>query len=125
MNNQKIKTFRFSDAAVCLGLLAFAILLFILGNFGGDGKYFTLSCDGKETVYRLDKVQSIELSSNGVALTVACDGKEVWVESSSCPDKCCVNKGKISKAKQIIACAPARVSVSIIGEDGEHDAFTN
>ncbi len=125
MNVKKIKTFRFFDALICVFVLISALLLFFFGNLGDEGKYFEVNCDGKKTSYRLDKVQSLEFSSNGMTLTVVSDGKEVWVESADCPDKCCVNKGRISRESQIIACAPAKFSVSISGEGELYDAFTH
>ncbi len=124
MDIKKIKAFRFFDALVCVILIISALFIFFFGNFGEMGAYFTVNCDGIEKSYRLDNAQNFEFSSNGVNLTVVCDGNEVWVESSDCPDKCCVNKGKISKSSQIIVCAPAKFSVSINGEDS-YDAKTD
>ncbi len=125
MDIKKIKAFRFFDAVVIIGVLALAVLLLVFGNIGGEGEYFTVKCNGKETVYRLDKAQNIEISSNGVTLNIACDGKSVRVKGSNCPDKCCVNTGEISRSNQMIVCAPARLSVRVNGEGEGYDAFTN
>lgn len=54
-----------------------------------------------------DKV--ITLPQNTVVIK---DGK-VYVESSLCPDKVCINKGKISKKGETIICLPAKTVLEV------------
>ena len=54
----------------------------------------------------------------GVVLCVSPTG--VWFKDSDCPDKLCVNTGKLTYAGQSAVCLPARVSVSLeAGDEGE------
>ena len=54
----------------------------------------------------------------GVVLCVSPTG--VWFKDSDCPDKLCVNTGKLTYAGQSAVCLPARVSVSLeAGDKGE------
>ena len=45
----------------------------------------------------------------------------VWMEEADCPDKLCVNQGRISKAGQTIICLPNRIMVTIIGGTAQYD----
>ena len=48
-----------------------------------------------------------------------------WMEEADCPDKICVASGKISKVGQTVVCAPAMISLRIVGGNGgELDAVT-
>ena len=52
---------------------------------------------------------------NNITLVVIVDNNSVYVESSECPDKICVNKGKISKENETIVCLPARTIIEVKG----------
>lgn len=53
---------------------------------------------------------------NGIRLSVVVENGSVYVEHSDCPDKICVNKGKISDAGDTIVCLPARTVVEVVRE---------
>lgn len=53
---------------------------------------------------------------------VRVENGEVFVAKSDCPDRVCVNTGRISRAGEAIICVPNRVSIKIIGE-GKVDAI--
>ena len=42
---------------------------------------------------------------------------KIWVEDASCPDKVCVNTGKISKVFQSIVCLPNKTVIYIEGTE--------
>ena len=46
---------------------------------------------------------------------------EAWVEEADCPDKLCVNMGKISRVGQSVVCLPHEVVVEIVGEKNTAD----
>ena len=58
----------------------------------------------------------------GFSLTVIVEKGQVRVEDSTCPDLICQNHAPISRAGEQIVCLPARVVVSITGEELEADA---
>ncbi len=120
---QKIKTFRVFDIFLCLAVLFLAVIIFIISFRAEKAEYFIVSCDGEEQRYRMDKAEEYEFISNGIHVKVVSDGETVRVTSSECPDKICVNTGKISRKGQMIVCSPAHFSVRIEGE-GEADGVT-
>ena len=58
-------------------------------------------------------------------LTVMYDKTKAWVAASPCPEKLCVQQGKISKPGQTIACLPEKVLLTITtpGKEADHDAI--
>ena len=68
---------------------------------------YSLSVDGE---YPLNGGTNILKIQNG----------EAFLEDANCPDKLCVNQGKISKSGQTITCLPNKLTVTIYGEsDGD------
>lgn len=53
------------------------------------------------------------------------DSNKAWIKSSPCPEKLCIQQGKISKAGQTIACLPEKVLLTITtpGKEAEQDAI--
>ena len=52
------------------------------------------------------------------------DGSAYFTEAS-CPDKLCINQGRISRVGQELVCLPNRIIIKIGGkDDGEYDAVT-
>lgn len=46
---------------------------------------------------------------------------EVWMVEADCPGGVCIRAGKISRSGQALVCLPHRISVLLVGEDGEVD----
>ena len=70
-----------------------------------------------KTVLRLalDKNTREEIEGeNGIRLVVVVEGGSVYVERSECPDKICVNKGRISASGDTIVCLPARTVIEVV-----------
>ena len=114
---------------VCLNdFLAVAAVLIIAGatflapiftNRSAD--YVKITTNNGEELVSLDKNSEYAFNSNDYSITVKVENREVFVVQSSCPDKVCINSGKISRGGEIIICAPAFVSIEIIGESGDVD----
>ena len=108
----------FAVAAVLI--LAFAIFLApMLANRSAD--YVKITADSGEQIFLLSKNSEYVVTSNGYSVTVRVQDREVWVEQATCADKVCVNSGKISHGGQVIVCAPALISIEMIGEKGDVD----
>lgn len=85
----------------------------------GNGKTARISINGN-TAYtlNLDKAQKLEIQGeNGITLEVECSNGQVRVISSECPDKICVKKGFISMTDENIVCLPAKVIITIDGDE--------
>ena len=75
-----------------------------------DKRVKTISLDGKE-----EKSFSIQELPH-IVFTVHTD-KTISFTESDCPDKVCVNTGRIGKPGQIAACVPNRVYVKIVSSE--------
>lgn len=118
----KIKTrFCLADLLVCLLVILSSAIPFIVRAASADrpGDTAIVSADGKETSYRLDEDREITLVSNGTEMTIVIEGGKIYVSESGCPDRVCVNTGKIDRPGQTIVCVPAKVMVTIPGGGDE------
>ncbi|MBQ7293418.1 MAG: NusG domain II-containing protein [Clostridia bacterium] len=98
-------------------VLLLAVVLFFLSLlFGENSDYVRITTEKSKQVYSLSENKEYTIDSNGHSLTVKIVDREVFVSSSTCADKVCVNSGKISHGGEIIVCAPALVSIELIGE---------
>lgn len=55
---------------------------------------------------------SVEMSTGSYNTIHIEDGK-VWIHDATCPDKICLNQGKISNDGELIVCLPNRLMVQI------------
>ncbi len=71
-----------------------------------------------EVVRTLDLSKDTKITvqgKNNITLVVIVSNGSVYVESSECPDKICVNKGRISNEYETIVCLPAQTIVEVRG----------
>ena len=71
-----------------------------------------------EVVQTLDLSKNTKITvqgKNNITLVIIIHNNSVYVESSECPDKICVNKGRISKEYETIVCLPARTIIEVKG----------
>lgn len=116
-NNVCLNDFLAVAAVLILALAVFLAPVFT--SRGGD--YVKISSDSGEQIHSLSDNFDYTVISNGHSVTVRVENGEVSVFDSTCPDKVCVNSGKISRGGEVIICAPALVSVEIVGEKGDVD----
>ena len=120
MKGEKVRLFKPFDILIFLLIAAAAVILPLTALSDADAEIFTVSVNGEERDYSLKNDTSFTVESEGHVLTVVCKDGQVFVESSDCTDQVCVGSGVISKPSEIIVCAPAKVSIEIIGE-GDYD----
>ncbi len=118
------KLFKKADILIFLFVILLATFLLLSSIGGDDGVQLCVTVDGKSQTYSLSDDFIKEFSGNGITLTLTVKNGEAYVSHSECKDKICQRSGKISKAGQIIVCAPANISIKIIGSGGEFDALT-
>lgn len=83
------------------------------------GKTARISINGN-TAYtlNLNEVQRLEIQGeNNITLEIECGNGQIRVISSECPDKICVKKGFISMTDENIVCLPAKVIITIDGDE--------
>ncbi len=120
MDKTKIKQHR-NDIILVAVIFTLAIIGFVIFRMSmTDGKYVSVSIDGKEKYrYSLDKdiEKIIATGENGQNTNVlVIKNGTVDVKSASCPDKICVGHREISKSGETIVCLPHKVVISITDE---------
>lgn len=122
LNRRQMK----NDIVLGIGLLATALCLwlfmqFVMGKSGSFDLIVFISIDGKEYgEYPLNSGKPMEISLDNHNIIKIEDGV-VWMEEADCPDKLCINQGRISNAGQTIICLPNRVMVTIKGDKNQYD----
>ena len=89
--------------------------IFLQENVTITGNVAEIRVDN-EVVQTLDLNKNTRLTvqgKNNITLIVIVDSNSIYVESSECPDKICVNKGRISKEYETIVCLPAKTIIEI------------
>ena len=103
-------------------VLVAAAVLFVLPFFSEhDGEILVVTTPAGSTEYRLSEDREIVLTSRDVTLTVCISDGEAYVVESNCRDGVCKNSGRISRAGETILCAPAGVTLTVRGGDGDVD----
>ncbi len=117
---QKKKLWR--DIVLIVALLAIVLtVLFVVTLTRKEGGYVEVVIDGElyET-YPLDIPR--EVSLNGGTNLLVIEGGVAYLSYANCPDRTCVNTGKISYNGQSIVCLPNRITIRVIsGESGGVD----
>ena len=102
------------DAILALALLVVGLSALLIIRSSSDlGASVSVRVSGEEVAsYPLDVDGAYEL--NGGTNILVIEGGEAYVSSASCPDKICVNYGKISRTGESIICRPNDLIVLII-----------
>lgn len=46
---------------------------------------------------------------------------QIWIHEASCPDKICIQQGKISRNGEMIVCIPNRMFIKIVDDNDESE----
>lgn len=100
---------------ILLAGLAYLYTL-IIGN--AKGSRVVVNVEGQEYgTFPLNENKEIDVKiKDGYNIIIIRDGK-VSIKDADCPDKYCVNQGKINKSGESIICLPHKMSVSISASD--------
>ena len=105
-------------APLCLAIVIAGCLVWIAlqNSCGKDGNAAEVRVSDRVILrLPLDRETKKEINgANGIRLTVVTHEGGVYVESSGCPDKICVNKGKITSVGDTIVCLPARTVIEVV-----------
>ena len=102
-------------------LLVAALLLWHPWQIRDAGNTVVIITPDQTYEYLLSENTVVEVESRGIRLFVSIMNGEVDVYKSDCPDGLCVNSAPISKTGETIICAPAGVSITVRGGDGNVD----
>ncbi len=101
------KNFLFVICVILISVLLFSINIFISHN--GDTVYIYYDSQLFETA-PLNENREINVNDTNV---VVIENGSVYMKSATCPDKLCINQGKISDSSRNIVCLPNKVVVKV------------
>ena len=108
-------------AILLVCLISYVLIQFVVKK---DGDVVLIKVDG-EVKHQLELNKDTELmvsGYNGGENQVVIKDGAVYMSDADCPDKLCVNMGRISKAGETIVCLPHRVVVEISGGESSIDS---
>ncbi len=105
------------DIILIAGILIAALaLLLVLELTKTEGARVVVRVDGKNVAeYSLTENGRYELNG-GTNILVIEEGKAYLCEAN-CPDKLCVNQGKIHRTGEVITCLPNKLTVTVYGAE--------
>lgn len=113
-----------NDIILTASILIVAVLVFfIIGLITKSGDYVEVKKNGEIIgKYSLKANRTVEISDeNGYNLLIIENGK-AYIGEASCPDKLCVNQGKISTNGKALVCLPNKTVITVYSHnDGEVD----
>ena len=71
--------------------------------------------------YPLDTDTTVRIGDDTSYNVLVIQNGEAWVSEASCPDKICVNKGKIRYDGQSIICLPNNVVIETVGGEAAQE----
>lgn len=115
MKNRLLKK---ADILIILVLILAAGLFWIWKNSDGGELRAVISVDGKtvQTV-DLDKTEEpvIIRPETGFNIVIVAENGTIRFENSDCPDKLCVQKGKLYRKGDTAVCLPAKTVITVTG----------
>ncbi len=124
-NNKERKKVTVLDFVLIAVLVCTALFIILQQNKSDGGELEVVVKKNSEVVFNrsLSDISGVtEICVDEEFNVIICmepDG--VYVKSSDCSDKVCVNTGKITKSGQAAVCLPAHVSVELKGGKSEVD----
>ncbi len=110
---------KYGDFLILGTVLTVSALLFAFSFFPGEGLRAEISLDGEPyasvELQELEEERLIEVGSCRILLEK--DGASFL--SSACPDKLCVNRGKLKRAGDTMACMPEKVTVVLKSDSSD------
>ncbi len=105
---------RVGDFVLAAVVVAAALSIWLIPFGKHQGDFAEVKVDG-QVASTLDlRGGNSSFDFNGV--TVCVDDGGAYVSKTNCPDKVCLETGKVDRPGQSIVCIPNRVSISVKGE---------
>ena len=122
------RTFKTKDVILLAALLILAIISFFIIYSKPNENLEAVIVKDNQTykIINLNEVeQPYQINIDGsIPVIISVEKNSIYFKNSECPDKICVNTGKLSKAGDIAVCLPARVSIELRGNQKEFDSIT-
>lgn len=112
---------RVIDVCLVVALLLISGILYLAMNGGsGDGAVAVVRIKG-ETVETHPLSESGTYPLNGGTNVLVIENGDAWICEADCPDKRCMQQGKIHYTGQCLTCLPNKLTVTV--EGGEDDGI--
>ncbi len=100
-------------------VIAVCVVWILIQQTAPQGNRVQVRISGEvERTVDIDRDDTFEVNGkNDIVLKVVISDSQVYVQHSDCPDKVCVNKGKIHKVGDTIVCLPAETVIEIVEND--------
>lgn len=110
------------DYLILFSVMLVSLVLFLSSFFSSEKLRAEIYLDGEciSTVNLYELGEKSEIRAGNCTVMLEKDG--VSFISSACPDKLCVNRGKLKKAGDTMACVPEKVTVVLKGVRDSIDA---
>ncbi len=102
------------DAGLILFLLAALALYLGLAAGRESGGWAVVRVDG-EVAGRYSLSENGTYPLNGGSNILVIEDGQAWLSDADCPDKLCVQQGRVRYTGQVITCLPNRLTVTIEG----------
>ncbi len=109
-----------------LDVVALALALGVTGVFsvfaytGGDkNPNVIIEASGQRWIYPLRENRQVTVGGPLGDELISISGGEAWVVTSPCPNKICIQQGRISKPGQWIACLPNKIFIRVSGKEDQ------
>lgn len=122
------RTFKTKDVILLAALLIVAIISFFIIHSKPNENLEAVIVKDNQTykIINLNEVeQPYQINIDGsIPVIISVEKNSIYFKNSECPDKICVNTGRLSKAGDIAVCLPAKVSIELRGNQKEFDSIT-
>jgi hypothetical protein len=114
------KTLRYDILLIAVLLFVSALALGIMLLSRTEGERVSVEINGVQTAQYSLSVDG-EYPLNGGTNILVIENGEAYLRYADCPDKVCVNTGRIRYEGQTIVCLPNKVAITVRGAEGGVD----
>jgi hypothetical protein len=108
------------DLILILIIIAAAVLIyiFISGARSVPGSILRISIDGETySEYDLKEDRTIEIETGYGKNILVIENGSAYMKEADCPDKYCIDQGRIDHNSETIVCLPHRLVAEVTGEE--------
>ncbi len=107
------------DIFLIAAILVFSLMILALFSLiRDDGSYVVVRVEGVEVArYDLDKDGEHLLNGGTNILTI--ENGQAYISRASCPDGLCMRMGRVEKSGETIICLPNKLTVTVLGNEGD------
>ena len=107
------------SVALIFALLAAGVSAFLITEAMREtGSTVTVSVNG-EKIAEYPLSENGEYIINGGTNILVIENAKAYMKHASCPDKLCINQGKISLTGERIVCLPNKVMIEVFSDEDE------